>query len=117
MVKYLTQHSNQKDFFSELQEKEIFMYSYLDFKWEDILKIAEDNNVEIEYVKRGTDNYKKYGECAVKVIKLSGKIFEYKISTGEVIKVEARNEEIARLRLIEYLFENNYVALKNKSAS
>jgi hypothetical protein len=117
MVKYLTQHTNPKDFFSELQENEIFMYSYLDFKWEDVSKLAEENNASVEYIQKGTDEYKIYGECAVRVIRLRGKIFEYKIASGEIIKIEARDEETAKLRLVEHLFKNNYVILKDKFAS
>lgn len=112
MVKYLTQHANRKDFFSELQENEIFMYSYLDFKWEDVLKIAEENNVHIEYIQKGTEEYKQYGECAAKVLKIGGRIYEYKVGSEEVIKVEARDEAAARIKLVEKLFKNNYITLK-----
>ncbi|MBL4937421.1 hypothetical protein JK636_17000 [Clostridium sp. YIM B02515] len=112
MVKYLTQYSNRKDFFSGLKENEVFMYSYLDFKWEDIIKIAEENNVDVEYIKKGTDEYKQYGECAAKVLKIGGRIYEYKVGSEEVIKVEARDEAAARIKLVEKLFKNNYITLK-----
>lgn len=116
MIKYLTQHTNCKEFFSELEENEIFMYSYLDFKWDDVVKLAKENMVNLEYIQKGTEEYKKYGECAVKVVKLSGKVYEYETASGEIIKIEARDKEAASLRLVEYLFENNYITLKKETA-
>lgn len=111
MVKFLTQHTNFTNFFSELQENEVFMYSYLDFKWEDVVKIAEENRIKIEYIKKGTQDYKKYGECAAKVTGISGKVYEYKTASDETIKIEAKNEANARLKLLDYLFAKNYVRL------
>lgn len=111
MVKFLTQHTNFEDFFSELQENEVFMYSYLDFKWEDVVKIAEKNKIKLEYIKKGTEDYRKYGECAAKVTGISGNVYEYKLASNETIKIEAINEANARLKLLDYLFTKNYVKL------
>lgn len=117
VIKYLTQHTNHKDFFSELRENEIFMYSYIDYKWQEVVKLAEENKVKLEYVKKGTDDYRKYGECSARVVNIKGKVFEYKIDSKEVVKIEARDEESARAKLIEYLFDRDYITLEKKSAS
>ncbi len=117
MVKYLTQHTNNKKFFSELQEGEIFMYSYMDYTWEDVLKISEENRINLEYVQKGTADYKKYGECSARVINIKGKVFEYKIGSEDAVKIEARDEKSAREKLIDYLFEEDYIVLEKKSAS
>jgi hypothetical protein len=117
VIKYLTQHTNHKDFFSELRENEIFMYSYIDYKWQEVVKLAEENKVKLEYVKKGTEDYRKYGECSARVVNIKGKVFEYKIASREVVKIEARDEESARTKLIEYLFDRDYITLEKKSAS
>jgi hypothetical protein len=117
MVKFLTQHTNHKNFFSELQEGEIFMYSYMDYTWEEVVKIAEESKVKLEYVKKGTEDYRKYGECSAKILNIKGKVFEYRIGSGEVVKIEARDEESARTKLIDYLFDKDYIVLNKKSAS
>lgn len=114
MVKFLTQYTNFEDFFSELQENEVFMYSYHDFKWEDVVKIAEENKIKIEYIKKGTEDYKKYGECSAKITGIGGKVYEYRLSSEKTIKIEAKNETNARLKLLDYLFASNYIKL-NKS--
>lgn len=112
MVKFLTQHTNHKKFFSELRENEIFMYDYHDFTKEEVLKAAEKYKVKVEYIERGTDDYKKYGECALRVINVEEGIYEYEISSGESIKIRAKNEQSARLKLMQYLFDKNYINLK-----
>lgn len=115
MVKYLTQHTDSKSFFLELEENEIFMYSYLDFTWESVEKLAEENKIKIEHIVKGTEEYKKYGECTARVIKMEGKVYEYKINSGETIKIEARTEESAREKLVDYLFKSNLVTLNKVS--
>lgn len=115
MIKYLTKYTEVKGFFSELEENEIFMYSYLDFKWEDILELAEANKVKIEYIEKGTEEYKKYGECTAKVIKFKGKVYEYNLNSRETIKIEARTEDSAREKLINYLFNSNIITLNKVS--
>jgi arginine deiminase len=117
MVKFLTQHTNHKNFFSELQEGEIFMYSYTDYTWEEVIKIAEESKVKLEYIKKGTEDYRKYGECSARIVNIKGKVFEFKIGSEEVVKIEARDEESARTKLIDYLFDENYIVLNKKSAS
>jgi hypothetical protein len=117
MVKFLTQHTNHKNFFSELQEGEIFMYSYMDYTWEEVVKIAEESKVKLEYVKKGTEDYRKYGECSAKILNIKGKVFEYRIGSEKVVKIEARDEESARTKLIDYLFDEEYIVLNKKSAS
>jgi arginine deiminase len=117
MVKFLTQHTNHKNFFSELQEGEIFMYSYTDYTWEAVIKIAEESKVKLEYIKKGTEDYRKYGECSARIVNIKGKVFEFKIGSEEVVKIEARDEESARTKLIDYLFDENYIVLNKKSAS
>lgn len=111
MVKFLSQYTNYKDFFSQLKENEIFMYSYHDFNYDDIVRIAEENKINVEYIKKGTDDYKKYGECAVRVVNINEKIYKYKISSGEVIEVKAKNENFAKHKLIDYLFKEGYISL------
>lgn len=115
MVKYLTQHTEIKKFFLDLEENEIFMYSYLDFTWEDILKLAEENKIKIEYIVKGTAEYKKYGECTARVVKMRGKVYEFKVNFGETVKIEARTEEAAREKLVDYLFENKLITLNKVS--
>lgn len=117
MIKYLTQHVNHKRFFSELREDEIFMYSYVDFTWEQIIELAEENKVKLEYIQKGTDEYKMYGECSARVVDIKGRVFEYRISSKEIVKIEARDEESARVKLIDYLFSEDYIILEKKSAS
>jgi hypothetical protein len=117
MVKFLTRHTNHKNFFSELQEGEIFMYSYMDYTWEEVVKIAEESKVKLEYIKKGTEDYRKYGECSARIVNIKGKVFEFKIGSEEVVKIEARDEESARTKLIDYLFDENYIVLNKKSAS
>jgi hypothetical protein len=117
MVKYLSRHSNHRDFFRELREGEIFMYSYMDYTWEQVLKIADENAVKLEYVKKGTEDYKKFGECSARVIDIKGKVFAYKIGSEEVVKIEARDEDSARAKLIDYLFDRDYIVLEKKTAS
>jgi hypothetical protein len=117
MVKYLTQHTNHKSFFSELLEGEVFMYSYTDYTWEDVVKISEESNIEVEYIQKGTEDYKRYGECSARVVSIKGKTFEYKIGSEEVVIIEARDEESARAKLIDYLFDKAYIVLNKKSAS
>jgi hypothetical protein len=117
VIKYLTQHTNHKDFFSELKENEIFMYSYIDYKWEEVVSLAEESKVKLEYVKKGTEDYRKYGECSARVVNIKGKVFEYRIASKEVVKIEARDEESARAKLIEYLFDREYIIPEKKSAS
>ena len=111
-MKFLTQHSNKEDFFKELKEDEIFMYSYHDYKWEDIIKFAEEYKIKIEYIKKGSEDYKKYGECAAKVVNIKTKIFNFKINLKESITVESQSEEAARLRLLDILFNKGYVKLE-----
>lgn len=115
MVKYLTQHTDIRKFFLELEENEIFMYSYLDFTWEDIIKLAEENNVKIEHIVKGTDEYRKYGECTARVIKMRGKVYEFRVNFGETVKIEAKTEEAAREKLIDYLFKNKLITLNKVS--
>jgi hypothetical protein len=115
MVKYLTKYTNTKEFFSHLEENEVFMYSYLDFIWDDIVKLAEENKVNIEYIVKGTDEYKKYGECTAKVIKFKGMVYEFQIDSKETIKIEARTEESAREKLVKYLFNSNIIILNKVS--
>jgi hypothetical protein len=117
MVKFLTQHTNHKNFFSELQEGEIFMYSYSDYTWEAVIKIAEESKVKLEYIKKGTEDYRKYGECSARIVNIKGKVFEFKVGSEEVVKIEARDEESARTKLIDYLFDEDYIVLNKKSVS
>lgn len=109
MVKFLTQFSHKEEFFRELQENEIFMYSYRDFQWEDILAFAEQYGVEIQYIAKGTEEYKKYGECAARVINSNEKIFKFEIALEEVIEIKAKNEQSARNKLLEYLFSKGLI--------
>lgn len=113
MVKFLTQHTNHKKFFSELKENEIFMYDYHDFDREKVSKLAEEHNVKVEYIERGTEDYKKYGECALKVINVEEQIFEYEIDfSKETLIIKAKSEQMAQLKLMQYLFEKNYINLR-----
>lgn len=116
MVKYLTQHTNHKSFFSELQVDEIFMYSYIDYTWEEVVKAAEESKITLEYIKKGTEDYKKYGECSARVVDIKGKIFEFKIGNELVVSIEARDEKGARAKLIDHLFDEQYIVLQKKSA-
>jgi hypothetical protein len=115
VVKYLSKYTDIKEFFLELKENEIFMYSYLDYKWDDILKFADENRVKIEYIEKGTDEYKKYGECAAKVVKFKQKVYEFKVNSSESIKIEARTEQSAREKLMSYLFNSNIIKLDKVS--
>jgi DNA polymerase elongation subunit (family B) len=111
-MKFLTQHTNKEDFFKELKEDEIFMYSYHDFKWDDIIKFAEEYKIKIDYIKKGSEDYKKYGECSAKVINIKTKTFNFKINSKESIEIKSHSEELARLRLLDILFNKGYIKLE-----
>lgn len=111
-MKFLTQYSNKEDFFNELKEGEIFMYSYHDYKWEDIINLAEEHKTQIDCIKKGTEDYRMYGECAVKVLNIKTKIFSYNINSKESIKIESQSEESAKLRLLDILFKKGYIKLE-----
>jgi hypothetical protein len=111
-MKFLTQYLNKEDFFNELKEGEIFMYSYHDYKWEDIIKIAEEYKIKIDCIKKGTEEYKKYGECAAKVLNKQAKLFSFKIDSKESIEIESQSEESAKLRLLDILFNKGYIKLE-----
>lgn len=112
MMKFLTQYLNKEEFFNELKEDEIFMYSFHDYKWEDIIKFAEEHKVKIEPTKKGTEDYKKYGQCAAKVVSKRTKVFSFKIDSKESIEIESRSEELARLNLLDILFDKGYIKLE-----
>jgi hypothetical protein len=112
MMKFFTQYLNKEAFFNELTEGEVFMYSFHDFKWEDIIKFAEEYKVKIERMIKGTEDYKKYGECAAKVVNKKAKVFSFKIDSKESIEVESNSEEAARLRLLDILFNKGYIKLE-----
>lgn len=112
MVKFLTKHTHQESFFQELKENEVFMYAYHDFRKEDVVEISKKHKVNIECILKGTEDYKLYGECAVKVTKLENKVYEFKIKSGETIKIEAQTEVNARLKLFDELFNMGYVKVR-----
>lgn len=112
MMKFLTQHLNKEDFFNELKDGEIFMYSFHDYKWEDIVKLAEEYEVKIDSIKKGTEEYKKYGNCSAKVVDKKIKVFKFKINSKELIEVESNSEEFARLRLLDILLDKGYIELE-----
>jgi hypothetical protein len=112
MMKFLTQYLNKEDFFNELKQGEVFMYSYHDYKWDDIVKFAEEHKIKIDYIKKGTEDYKKYGECAAKVVNIRTKIFSFKFNSKESIEIESQSEELARLRLLDILFNKGYIKLE-----
>ncbi|QGU94217.1 hypothetical protein GOM49_02860 [Clostridium bovifaecis] len=112
MDKFLTLHTNKKEFFKDLKKNDIFVYSYHDYKWDDVIKVAEENRVKLQYIMKGTPEYKYYGECAAKVVSIAEDTYEFKMSSGEIIKIEAEDEEMARLKLLDYLFQNNYITKK-----
>lgn len=114
MIKFLTQHSNKESFFKELKEDEIFMYSFHDYNWDDVVKISEDHRIQIDCIKKGTEDYKKYGECSAKVINIKTKTFNYEINSNEFIEIEAQSEELAKAKLIEILFERGYIKLQEE---
>lgn len=111
-MKFLAQHSNKEEFFNELNEDEIFMYSFHDYKWEDILKLAEQYNIKIDYIKKGTEDYKKYGKYSAKVVNIKTKIFVFKINSEESIKIESQSEESAKQELLNLLFSKGYIKLE-----
>lgn len=115
MDKYLTAYTNKKDFFKELKKNEIFGYSYHDYKWDDVVKIAEDNGVKLEYIKKGTPEYKYHGEHAARIINTSEEVFQFKMNSGEIIKIEAEDDDEARLKLLDYLFESNYITQEKEN--
>jgi hypothetical protein len=112
MMKFFTQFLNKEDFFSELKEGEIFMYSFHDYKWEDIVKFAEEYKVKVDCIEKGTEDYKKYGKCAAKVVNKKTKLFSFKINSKESIEIESKSEELARLRLLDILFDKGYIKLE-----
>lgn len=116
MMKFLTQYLNKEEFFNGLKEGEIFMYSFHDFKWEDVIKLAEENKIKIEYIKKGTEDYKKYGECAAMVVSIRTKKFNFKINSKELIEIESQSEESARMRLLDILFNDGYIKLEEAKA-
>lgn len=111
-MKFLTQFLNKEDFFNGLKEGEIFMYSYHDFKFEDIIKFADEYKIKIECIKKGTEDYKKYGECAVRILSKQAKIFTFNIDSKESIEIESQSEECAKLKLIDILFYKGYIKLE-----
>ncbi len=111
-MKFLTQYSNKENFFKELKEGEIFMYSFHDYKWEDIVKFAEEYKIDVDSIKKGTEDYKMYGECAAKVLNIRTKKFSFIIDTKEAIKIESQSEEAAKLRLLEILFNKGYLKVE-----
>ena len=52
MIEFLTQHSNKESFFKELKEDEIFMYSFHDYNWDDVMKISEEHRIQIDCIKK-----------------------------------------------------------------
>ena len=64
--------------------------------------------------KKGTEDYKKYGECSAKVINIKTKTFNYQINSNEFIEIEAQSEELAKAKLIEILFERGYIKLQEE---
>lgn len=108
-MKFLTKYSNKENFFKELKEEEIFMYSFHDYTWEDVIKFAEEHKVKINYIKKGTEDYRKYGECSAKVVTIKRKKFNFKINSNECIEIESQSEESARLKLVDILFEKGYI--------
>lgn len=109
MMKFLTQHSNKKDFFMELKEDEIFMYSYHDYQWEDIIKLSKEYDIKVDNIKKGSEDYKKYGECAAKVVQIKTNIYSFQIDLKESIKIESQSQEEAKLRLLDILFNKGYI--------
>lgn len=112
MINFLTQHSNVEGFFNGLKEQEIFMYSYLDFKWEEVVELAEGNGLKLQYIEKGTEEYKKYGECAARVVSITGKTYEFKINSNDIIKIEAASEEKAKYKLMDLLLKNKYIVMR-----
>ena len=111
-MKFLTQYLNKEAFFNELKEDEIFMYSYHDYTWEDIINFAEEYKIKIDCIKKGTEDYKKYGECAAKVVNIKAKMFNFKINSKESVEIEAQSEELARFKLLDILFSKGYIKLE-----
>lgn len=111
-MKFLTEYSNKENFFKELKEGEVFMYSFHDYKWEDIVKFAEEYKINVDSIKKGTEDYKMYGECAAKVLNIRTKKFSFILDTNEAIEIESQSEEAAKLRVLEVLFNKGYIKLK-----
>jgi hypothetical protein len=111
-MKFLTKYLNKEDFFNELKDGEIFMYSFHDFKWEDIVEFAEECKIKIDYIKKGTEDYRKYGECAARVVNIKKKVFSFKINSKELVEIESQSEESAKLTLLDMLFNKGYIKLE-----
>jgi hypothetical protein len=117
MIKFFTQHTDRQKFFREIKEDEIFMYSYSDYDYEAIAKITEEYDVRVEPLKKGTEEYKLYGACAVIVTERSGserlQVYEFCIDSN-IIEIRAESEKIAKLRLLEVLFEKGIIKARQK---
>lgn len=111
-MKFLTKYLNKEEFFNKLKDGEIFMYSYHDFKWEDISNFAKEYKIQIEQIKKGTEDYKQYGECAAKLIGRKTKVFSFSFNSNESIEIEAHSEEKARIKLLDILFNKGYIKLE-----
>ena len=111
-MKFLTKYSNKEEFFNKLKDGEIFMYSYHDFKWEDISNFAKEYKIQIEQIKKGTEDYKQYGECAAKLIGRKTKVFSFSFNSNESIEIEAHSEEKAKIKLLDILFNKGYIKLE-----
>lgn len=117
MIKFFTQHTDRHKFFQEIKEDEIFMYSYSDYDYEAIIKIAEEYDVKVEPLTKGTEEYKLYGACAVIVTEKSEserlKVYEFNIYSN-IIEIKAESEEIAKLRLLGVLFDKGIIKVSLK---
>ncbi len=111
-MKFLTKYLNKEEFFYKLKDGEIFMYSYHDFKWEDISNFAKAYKIQIEQIKKGTEDYKQYGECAAKLIGRKTKVFSFSFNSNESIEIEAHSEEKAKIKLVDILFSKGYIKLE-----
>jgi len=61
-------HTDKDQFFSKLEVGSIFTYS-LAYMFTEIVRMAGDHGLIIEYCKSGSPEYTKYGAVTVKVIK------------------------------------------------
>lgn len=116
MIKFFTQHTDRQKFFKEIKEDEIFMYSYSDYDYDALIKITEEYEVEVEPLQKGTEEYKLYGACAVKVTKKGEKlqVYEFKIDSN-IIEIKAESEEIAKRKLLEVLFDKGIIKAMQKA--
>ena len=59
--------NNQGQFFNDLNEGDVFVYQDV-FLFEDVKRLSDMNNVEIEYCEPRSPEYKLYGSYTVRVV-------------------------------------------------